>query len=79
MPGSTNVTVRIVNKLTGVDYKTRDYTSMTGAVPSGANGMPVPTQAGRRTLMVDADGPGFLRLTVMDAKGAIDSVMVRLQ
>ena len=44
-----------------------------------ANGMPVPTQAGRRTLMVDADGPGFLRLTVMDAKGATDSVMVRLQ
>ena len=32
--------MRIVNKLTGVDYKTRDYTSMTGAVPTG---MPVPT------------------------------------
>ena len=31
------------------------------------------------TFMVDADGPGFLRLTVMDAKGATDSVMVRLQ
>ena len=25
------------------------------------------------------DGPGFVRLTVMDAKGATDSVMVRLQ
>ncbi len=44
-----------------------------------ANGVPVTAQAGRRTLMVDADGPGFLRLTVMDAKGATDSVMVRLQ
>jgi penicillin-binding protein 1C len=44
-----------------------------------ANGVPVAAQAGKRTLLVDADGPGFLRLTVMDAKGAIDSVMVRLQ
>ena len=43
VPGSTNVTVRIVNKVGTTDYKTRDYTSMTGAVPSGANGMPVPT------------------------------------
>jgi penicillin-binding protein 1C len=25
------------------------------------------------------DGPGFVRLTVMDARGAADSVMVRLQ
>jgi hypothetical protein len=40
VPAATNATVRIVNKLTGVDYKTRDYTSMTGAVPTG---MPVPT------------------------------------
>jgi penicillin-binding protein 1C len=28
---------------------------------------------------VDPDGPGFVRLTVIDAKGAVDSVMVRLQ
>ena len=44
-----------------------------------ANGVPVATQAGQRTLLVDPDGPGFLRLTVMDAKGSTDSVMVRLQ
>jgi penicillin-binding protein 1C len=25
------------------------------------------------------DGPGFVRLTVMDAKGAADSVVVRMQ
>jgi penicillin-binding protein 1C len=25
------------------------------------------------------EGPGFVRLTVMDAKGATDSVQVRLQ
>ena len=40
VPAAMTATVRIVNKLTGVDYKTRDYTSMTGAVPTG---MPVPT------------------------------------
>jgi penicillin-binding protein 1C len=44
-----------------------------------ANGVPVAAPAGQRTLLVDPDGPGFLRLTVMDAKGSTDSVMVRLQ
>jgi len=40
VPGSTAVTVRIVSKLGGVDYKTKDYPGMTGAIPSG---MPKPT------------------------------------
>jgi len=44
-----------------------------------ANGVPVAAQVGKRNLLVDSDGPGFLRLTVMDAKGSTDSVMVRLQ
>jgi penicillin-binding protein 1C len=43
------------------------------------NGMPTQTQASRRTLFVEPDGPGFLRLTVIDARGAADSVMVRVQ
>jgi penicillin-binding protein 1C len=43
------------------------------------NGMPLPAEAGRRTLFFAPEGPGFVRLTVMDAKGATDSVMVRLQ
>ena len=43
------------------------------------NGVPIPATAGRRTLFFEPDGPGFVRLTVMDAKGATDSVMVRLQ
>src|SRR5262249_1027069 len=34
------------------------------------NGVPVQAQAGKRTLFVAPDGPGFVRLTVMDAKGA---------
>jgi penicillin-binding protein 1C len=43
------------------------------------NGLPAQARADRRTLFVDPDGPGFVRLTVIDAKGAADSVMVRLQ
>jgi penicillin-binding protein 1C len=42
------------------------------------NGVPVAAQ-GRRTLFFEPDGPGFVRVTVMDAKGAADSVMVRVQ
>jgi penicillin-binding protein 1C len=42
------------------------------------NGAPVAPAPGR-TLFWQADGPGFVRLTVMDARGAADSVMVRLQ
>jgi len=43
------------------------------------NGLPIPDRHGRRTLFFEPDGPGFVRLTVMDSKGATDSVMVRLQ
>ncbi len=43
------------------------------------NGMPMPVQSGSRTLLFEPDGPGFVRLTVMDARGAADSVMVRVQ
>jgi penicillin-binding protein 1C len=43
------------------------------------NGMPAAARADRRTLFVDPDGLGFVRLTVIDAKGAADSVLVRLQ
>jgi penicillin-binding protein 1C len=43
------------------------------------NGVPVLAQGGRRTLFFRPDGPGFVRLTVMDARGAADSVMVRVQ
>ncbi|HVZ51119.1 MAG TPA: penicillin-binding transpeptidase domain-containing protein, partial [Pseudolabrys sp.] len=43
------------------------------------NGVPIPGASGRRTLFFRPDGPGFVRLTVMDARGAADSVTVRLQ
>ncbi len=43
------------------------------------NGVPLAPQGGRRTLFFEPDGPGFVRLTVMDARGSTDSVSVRLQ
>lgn len=43
------------------------------------NGVPLATQNSRGTLFFQPDGPGFVRLTVMDARGAADSVTVRLQ
>jgi penicillin-binding protein 1C len=43
------------------------------------NGVPLAAQGGRGTVFFQPDGPGFVRLTVMDARGAADSVTVRLQ
>ena len=43
------------------------------------NGVPRSSEAGRRTLFFTPDGPGFVRLTVMDARGAVESVVVRIQ
>jgi penicillin-binding protein 1C len=43
------------------------------------NGMPLAAKKSARTLFFAPDGPGFVRLTVTDATGAADSVVVRLQ
>jgi penicillin-binding protein 1C len=43
------------------------------------NGLPLPAAEGRRTQFFAPEGPGFVRLTVMDGRGASDSVVVRLQ
>jgi penicillin-binding protein 1C len=43
------------------------------------NGVPLAGAADRRKVFFSPDGPGFVRLTVTDAKGAADSVMVRMQ
>jgi penicillin-binding protein 1C len=43
------------------------------------NGIPLGGAGNKRTLFFTPDGPGFARLTVMDARGSTDSVMVRLQ
>jgi penicillin-binding protein 1C len=51
----------------------------TGSVTVLANGLPLVAPAGRRTVFFEPEGPGFVRFTVIDAKGATDSVAVRLQ
>jgi penicillin-binding protein 1C len=43
------------------------------------NGVPLKSATGRHEVFFSPDGPGFVRLTVMDAKGAADSVLIRLQ
>jgi penicillin-binding protein 1C len=43
------------------------------------DGSPVKTERSRRPVFFNPAGPGFVRLTVMDATGAADSVVVRLQ
>jgi penicillin-binding protein 1C len=43
------------------------------------NGMPLEAAKPGRTLFFKPEGPGFVRLTVTDAAGAADSVLVRLQ
>ncbi|MFL6797481.1 MAG: penicillin-binding protein 1C [Xanthobacteraceae bacterium] len=50
-----------------------------GALTVLVNGVPQEVTSGRRTFFFAPEGPGFVRLTVMDGKGATDSVMVRLQ
>ncbi len=44
-----------------------------------ADGMPLDAKQSARTLFFAPEGPGFVRLTVTDAAGAADSVLVRLQ
>ncbi len=43
------------------------------------NGIAVGGIDSRRQRLIDTPGPGFARLTVMDATGAADTVVVRVQ
>ncbi len=43
------------------------------------NGLPLQAPAGKRMLFFAPDGPGFVRLTVIDANGSTESVMVRIR
>jgi len=54
-------------------------TGGTGPLTVLVNGQLLPAAAGRRTLFFEPEGPGFVRLTVIDGRGATDSVVVRLQ
>lgn len=50
-----------------------------GPVTVMVNGTPVGEPGTGRQRLVDAPGPGFMRLTVMDARGTADTVVVRIQ
>jgi penicillin-binding protein 1C len=54
-------------------------TGGSGVLTVLVNGLPLPNAAGRRNLFFEPQGPGFVRLTVVDGRGTTDSVMVRLQ
>jgi len=43
------------------------------------NGVSVGEIDGRRQRLLDPPGPGFARLTVIDATGAADTVVIRIQ
>jgi penicillin-binding protein 1C len=43
------------------------------------NGVSIGEIDGRRQRLIDPPGPGFARLTVIDARGAADTVLVRIQ
>jgi penicillin-binding protein 1C len=43
------------------------------------NGVSAGEIDGRRQRLIDPPGPGFARLTVIDATGAADTVVVRIQ
>lgn len=69
---------------TGQDYT--PFSAMPVKVAGGVlpmtmlvNGVSVGGIDGRRQRLIDPSGPGFARLTVIDAQGAADTVVVRIQ
>ena len=89
-PGESETSLRIMYppngaqiELAGTDGKPDPIAlKITGGVEPLTvlvNGVPLPAQGAKRTLFFAPDGPGFVRLTVMDATGATESVMVRIQ
>jgi penicillin-binding protein 1C len=63
----------------GIDPLALKISGGTAPLTVLVNGVPLGAASAKRTVFFTPDGPGFVRLTVMDAKGAADSVMVRLQ
>jgi penicillin-binding protein 1C len=87
-PGSAQASLHILFPPDGarLDVSTTDGKpdpvplKVTGAVPPLSvfvNGNPLPAQ-GRGSLFFTPDSPGFSRVTVVDANGATDSVVVRV-
>jgi penicillin-binding protein 1C len=65
----------------GVPFSSMPVKVAGGVLPMTmlVNGVSVGEIDGRRQRLIDPPGPGFARLTVIDAKGAADTVVVRIQ
>jgi penicillin-binding protein 1C len=70
-----------VDRSGGVDSAVMPVRVAGGALPMTVmvNGRSVGEIDGRRQRLIDPPGPGFARLTVIDAAGAADTVVVRIQ
>jgi len=63
----------------GIDPLALKISGGTAPLTVQVNGIPLGGASNRRMIFFAPDGPGFTRLTVMDARGLADSVTVRLQ
>jgi penicillin-binding protein 1C len=70
-----------VDRLDGADAAEMPVRVAGGVLPITmlVNGTAVGEIDGRRQRLIDPPGPGFARLTVIDAAGAADTVVVRIQ
>jgi penicillin-binding protein 1C len=70
-----------VDRASGPEASTMPVKVSGGVLPLTmmVNGLAVGEIDGRRRRLIDPPGPGFARLTVIDATGAADTVVVRIQ
>jgi penicillin-binding protein 1C len=70
-----------VNRSGGAQFSAMPVKVAGGVLPMTmlVNGVSVGAFDGRRQRLVDPPGPGFARLTVIDAVGAADTVVIRIQ
>ena len=70
-----------VDRASGAQFAAMPVKVAGGVLPMTmlVNGVSVGEIDGRRQRLVDPPGPGFARLTVIDATGAADTVVIRIQ
>jgi penicillin-binding protein 1C len=70
-----------VDRTSGVQFSAMPVRVAGGVLPMTmlVNGVSVGEIDGRRQRLVDPPGPGFARLTIIDATGAADTVVIRIQ
>ncbi len=63
----------------GAEPLTLKLSGGVGALTVLVNGLPAGEAGPSRQRLIDAPGPGFVRLTVIDSRGTADTVVVRIQ